>query len=193
MFDMGPYYITAMVNMLGPVKKVTGITHNGIPERTVGSGVKKGQKIKVEVETYIAGVLEFHSGAIGTLITSFETWGANLPRIEVYGTEASLSVPDPNGFGGPVKIKRPEYKDWVEVNLSHGYNDNFRGIGAADMAVGIKTGRKHRTSGALAFHVLDVMEAFHDASRTGKHVEIQSTCERPAMLPTGLKEGTLDE
>jgi predicted dehydrogenase len=115
-----------------------------------------------------------------------------VPRIEVHGTEGSLSVPDPNGFGGPVKVFRPGYEDWREVPLTHGYAENSRGIGAADMAYAIRSGRPHRASGELAYHVLDVMLSFQEASEKGRHVKVASTCRQPAPLPLGLRHGTLD-
>ena len=191
MFDMGPYYLTALVNMIGPVQRVTGCTRITFPERTITSEPKRGQKIQVEVPTHIAGIMEFDNGAIGTIVTSFDVWGGQLPCIEVYGTEGSLSVPDPNGFGGVVKIKR-QGGQWQEAPLSHGYLENSRSIGLADMATALQTGRPHRASAELAFHVLDLMHTFHDAADRGAHVKLDSTCERPAPLPVGLREGEVD-
>ena len=193
MFDMGPYYLTALVNLMGPVKRVTGSTRITFPKRVIGSEPKRGQVITVDVPTHVAGIMDFASGAVGTIITSFDVWAAELPRIEIYGSEGSLSVPDPNGFGGPVRIRKPGAKEWNEVPLTHGYAENSRGIGVADMAYALRSGRPHRASGDLAYHVLDIMHAFHDASREGKHIELESHCERPAALPLGLRHGTLDD
>jgi len=191
MFDMGPYYLTALINLMGPVKRVTGATRITFPERTITSEKKYGQKIQVEVPTHIAGIMDFASGAIGTISTSFDVWGGKLPFIEVYGTEGSLSVPDPNNFGGPVVVKR-ERGEWQEVPLTHGYLENTRSIGVADMACALQSGRPHRASGELAYHVLDLMHAFHDASDQGRHVEMESTCTRPASLPLGLLPGEVE-
>jgi len=193
MFDMGPYYLTALVALMGPVKRVTGSARVTFPERTITSQPKFGTKITVDTPTHIAGVMDFANGAVGTIITSFDVWAANLPRIEIYGTEGSLSVPDPNGFGGPVKVKRASGGDWMEVPLTHGHADNARGIGVADMAYGLRSGREHRSNGELAYHVLDIMHAFHDASSEGKHIDLKSTCARPAALPMGLRNGVLDK
>ncbi len=193
LFDMGPYYLTALVSLIGPVKRVTGSARTTFPERTITSQPKFGQKIQVNTPTHVAGVMDFASGAVGTIITSFDVWPANLPRIEIYGTAGSLSVPDPNTFNGPVRLWTPETKEWTEVPLTHGYTKNSRGLGVADMAYAIRSGRPHRANGDLAYHVLDVMHAFLDASRENRHVEVTSTCERPAPLPVGLTEGTLDE
>jgi predicted dehydrogenase len=193
MFDMGPYYITALVNLLGPIRRVTGSARISFPERLITSAPKNGTKIKVDVPTHVVGVMDFKNGAVGSIITSFDVWAAHVPRIEIFGSKGSLSVPDPNGFGGPVSILRSSGGGWQEVPLTHGYNDNNRSIGVADMAYAIRSGRKHRANGELTYHVLDVMHAFHDASKTGVHILLKSTCERPAALPTGLKEGTLDK
>ena len=192
MFDMGPYYLTALVNLMGPAKRVTGSARATFSTRTVTSKPKFGTVITVDVPTHVAGVVDFASGAVATIITSFDVWAANLPRIEIYGTEGSLSVPDPNGFGGPVSVRPGRAKEWSVVPLSHGYQENSRGIGVADMARGLETGRPHRASGELAYHVLDIMHAFHDASDSGKHVQLASTCEKPAPLPLGLRDGQLD-
>lgn len=192
MFDMGPYYLTALVALLGPAKRVTGSTRITFPERTITSAPKFGTQVVVDVPTHVAGIVDFANGAIGTIITSFDVWAAELPRIEIYGTLGSLSVPDPNGFGGPIKMLRPG-SGWSEIPLSHGYADNSRGIGVADMAYALRSGRTHRASGDLAYHVLDIMHAFHDASDAGKHIQLQSTCARPQPLPMGLRHGLLDE
>jgi len=191
MFDMGPYYLTAMVNMMGSVKRVTGLTRITFPERTITSEEKYGQKVVVDVPTHIAGVMDFANGAIGTIVTSFDVWGAQVPRIEVYGTEGSLSVPDPNGFGGTVMVKRGS-GEWKESPMSHGYLENSRSIGVADMACALQSGRKFRANGDLTYHVLDLMHAFHDASDTGKHVELESSCEQPEALPLGLLPGQIE-
>ncbi|MDD4890492.1 MAG: Gfo/Idh/MocA family oxidoreductase [Phycisphaerae bacterium] len=192
MLDMGPYYLTALVNLLGPVKRVSGSVRTTFPERTITSAGKFGQKIKVEVPTHVAGTLEFACGAIGTIVTSFDVWNANLPRIEIHGTEGSLSVPDPNGFGGEVKFCRAWAKEFATVPHTHS-TEVGRGIGIADLAYGLVFGRPHRANGDLANHVLDVMFAFEESSRTGRHVAITTTCDRPAALPVGLIAGQLDE
>jgi predicted dehydrogenase len=188
MFDMGPYYLTALVNLLGPVKRVTGSAQISFPERTVTNQWNYGDKLKVETATHIAGVMDFQNGAVATIITSFDIWAANLPRIEIYGSEGSLSVPDPNTFGGPVLLRRGGTAEWREMPLSHGFTKNSRGLGVADMASALRSGRPHRANGDLAYHVLDLMHAFHDASREDRHIYLESTCERPAALPLGLGE-----
>jgi len=192
MFDMGPYYLTALVNLIGPVRQVTGSTRITFPTRTITSEPKRGTVVTVDVSTHVVGTLDFRNGAIGTIITSFDVWAAQLPRIEVYGSEGSLSVPDPNTFGGPVRVFKAGEKEWQEVSLTHGYAENSRGLGVADMAMALRTGRKHRASGELAYHVLDIMHAIHEASNASSHRELQSTCARPEALPTGLEAGRVD-
>jgi predicted dehydrogenase len=192
MFDMGPYYLTALVSLIGPIRRVTGSARITFPERTITSQPKYGTKIRVDVPTHISGVMDFANGAVGTMITTFDVWGAQLPHIEIYGSEGSLSVPNPNNFCGPVTILRAGSKEWKEVPLTHGYTDQNRSLGVADMAKAIKTGRPHRANGEMAYHVLDIMHAFHDSSKQGKHIELQSTCTRPAALPMGLRNGKLD-
>jgi predicted dehydrogenase len=193
MFDMGPYYLTALVSLMGPVRRVTGSTRITFPERTITSQPLNGTKVEVEVPTHIAGVLDFANGAIATVVTSFDVWAAEVPRIEIYGTLGTLSVPDPNSFGGPVRLKTAGSNEWTEVPLSHGYASNTRSIGVADMAYALQFGRKHRANGEMAYHVLDIMHAIHDAASEGKHVTLASTCERPAPFPVGLLPGQLDQ
>lgn len=183
MFDMGPYYLTALIAMLGPVRRVTGSTRITFPERTITSQPKAGEVIKVQTPTHISGVLDFASGAIGTIITSFDVWSHQLPHIEVYGTEGTLIAPDPNSFGGPVFMCSAQAREWREVPHTHGFTENSRGMGAADMAHAMRTGHTPRASGELAYHVLDIMEAIHDSSREERHITLSSTCERPAPLP----------
>lgn len=185
MFDMGPYYLTALVSLLGPAKRVTGSARISFPQRTITSQPNYGKKIDVEVPTHVAGILDFQNGAVASIITSFDVWNANLPRIEIYGSEGSLMVPDPNTFGGPVSFRMHGQDEWKEIPLVFGYNENSRGLGVADMANAIVNGGKHRANGEVAYHVLDIMQGFHDASNEGRHYELKSPCERPAAFALG--------
>jgi predicted dehydrogenase len=191
MLDVGPYYVTALLNLLGPVRRVTGSARISFPERVATSDLHRGRRIPVEVPTHVAGVLDFVSGPVGTLITSFDIWATNLPRIEIYGSEGSLSVPDPNIFGGCVRVRRAGADGWSEMPLTHNA-EMSRGVGIADLAHAITTGRPHRASGELALHALDIMLGIEEASTTGRHVDITSRCARPAPLPMGLGAGELD-
>ena len=179
MFDMGPYYLTALVAMAGPVKRATGSARITFPQRTITSKPKYGKLIDVEVPTHVTGVLDFANGMVATIITSFDVWDAQLPRIEIYGSKGTISVPDPNSFGGPVYIKRAGAAQWSEIPLAHGYAENSRGIGLSDMARSLQTGQLHRANGEMAYHVLDIMHAIHDASEKGIHIEMESSCKRP--------------
>jgi predicted dehydrogenase len=174
------------------VQRVSGATRVTFPTRTITSQPLHGTVVDVEVPTHVVGTLEFANGAVGTIITSFDVWAAELPRIEIYGTAGTLSVPDPNTFGGPVRVRRAGASEWSEIPLTHGYAENSRGIGVADMAYALRSGRPHRASGELAYHVLDIMHAIHDAADAGRRVTLESTCERPAALPLGLRKGLLD-
>jgi len=192
LYDMGPYYLTALINLIGPVKRVTGSTRISFPERTITSQPKHGKKITVETPTHLATVMDFANGAIGVLVTSFDTWAAELPRIEIYGSEGTLSVPDPNTFGGPVRLWRPDTEQWQEIPLVSGWPENSRSLGVADMAHALRSGRPHRASGALAYHVLDIICAAHEASQQGKHIELTSHVEQPTPLPLDLPKNRLD-
>ncbi len=192
MFDMGPYYLTALVALMGPVRRVTGATRVTFPQRTITSQPKHGTVIDVDTPTHIAGIMDFMSGAIGTIVTSFDVWSHQHPCIEIYGTTGTLQVPDPNGFGGVVRLRRAGDGEFREIPLSHGLSQNSRGVGVADMAYALRSGRRHRANEALTYHVLDLMHAFHDASDNGRHVILESACERPASLPMNLPSNALD-
>jgi predicted dehydrogenase len=171
------------VALLGPIRDIAGMTRISKPERTIASEPNKGRKIKVEVPTHVAGTLRFASGAIGTIITSFDIpAGSGLPRIEIYGTEGTLSVPNPNTFGGPVRLKRSWQDDWIDVPVTPPYDGNSRGVGVVDMADAIRSGRDHRASGELAYHVLEAMHGFHDSSDSGTVYRMRSDCRVPALL-----------
>jgi predicted dehydrogenase len=182
MFDMGPYYLTALVNLMGPVVRACGSAKRTFATRTVSSEPLKGSVIDVEVPTHIAGVMDFKSGAVGTIITSFDVWSHTMPFIEIYGSAGSLRVPDPNTFGGPVLVKRGRAAEWSEIPLFHAYPENSRGLGVADMADAIARGRPHRASGELTSHVLELMHGFHDASASGMYYQVSGTCARPEAL-----------
>jgi predicted dehydrogenase len=191
MLDMGPYYVTGLVSLLGPVKRVAGITAMSFPTRTITSQPLSGTVIKVETPTHLAGTLEFVNGCIVNIATSFDVWRHSMPIMELYGTEGSMSLPDPNTFLGPVKVAKAGDKDWTEMPLTHS-DQTSRGIGVADMAKALAAGRPARAAGEMAAHVLDVMLAFNESSKAGKYVTIASRCDRPAPLPPGLPLGEMD-
>jgi predicted dehydrogenase len=192
LFDMGPYYLSTLINLIGPITRVTGSTSISFKERTVTNKENYGKKIPVQTPTYIAGILDFKNGAVGTLITSFDVWGSSTPFIEIYGTTGSLSVPDPNTFGGPVKIRQQYSNEWKEIPIALNYTDNTRGLGVADMAHSILNNRPHRANGEIAYHILDIMHGIHESSDSGSHYEVESTVQQPKPVPLGLLEGELD-
>lgn len=192
MFDMGPYYLTALVSLLGPVKTVCGIAKTSFPQRTITSEPKFGQIIDVKVPTHVAGTLEFVSGPVATMITSFDVWDSTLPRIEIYGSRGTLIVPDPNTFNGPILFKPAGGERFAEIPLLHSHAMNSRGIGVADMAACIGSGRSPRANGELANHVLEIMHAFHDSSESKRYAELTTSCERPRPLAPGMIQGIVE-
>lgn len=190
--DMGPYYITDLVNLLGPVARVQAMSATPQKERLIYSEPKKGQKMPVHVATHVTGTLAFKSGALIQVTLSFDVPAHQHLPFELYGTEASLIVPDPNWFGGEVKTRKPTEKEWQPVEVTLPYTDaNYRSLGVADMAHAILSGRPHRASGDLALHVLEVMEAFEIASREGRIVDIRTPVERPAPIADSLRDGRI--
>ena len=185
LLDMGPYYLTALVSLLGPVRRVSGSARASFPTRLVTSRPRAGEVIEVEVPTHCAGVLDFENGAVGTLVTSFDVWAESGAALNVYGAEGTLALPDPDEFGGTIQLLRPGSGS-EDVPLTAGFADESRGLGLAEMADAIAAGRPHRASGELAFHVLDVAESLYESSLEGRHREIASGV-RPEALPAGWR------
>ena len=183
LFDMGPYYLTALVNLLGPVVRVSGSAARAFGERVAGHESRLGERIAVNTPTHVTAQLEFGAGVVGTFIASFDVPGSELPRIEIYGTEATLSVPDPNTFGGPVRIRRLGAQGWEDLPITRPYAENSRGIGLADLLSAADRGAPHRASGELAGHVLEIMHRTLESAQAGHPLWIKSTVERPAGLP----------
>jgi predicted dehydrogenase len=191
MLDMGPYYITDLVQLLGPIASVMGTATRPRQERLITSQPLNGTKIPVEVSTHVTGTLEFVSGAAVAITMSFDVPKHKHLPIEIYGTTGSLLVPDPNRFGGEVSLAKTG-GEWEVQPHSHGNTEGeFRSIGVADMAAAIVANRPHRASGALALHVLEAMEAFQISSDEGRRVKLETTVERPAPLPPGLATGQI--
>lgn len=183
LFDMGPYYLTALVSLLGPVRRVTGSARSSFPERTIRSHPRAGETIPVDVPTHLAAVLDFTAGPIATLVTSFDVWADETPRLEIYGSEGTLACPDPNTFGGPVRLRRAGDDVWHDVPITRPWTDNSRGLGLADMAGALRASTPHRANGDLAYHILEIMHAVETASRENRHVAITGAPERPEPLP----------
>ena len=192
MLDMGPYYLTDLVNLLGPISSVSGVATRLRSERRVTSEPLNGAHIPVEVATHVTGTLLFANGAAVSIAMSFDAPRHKHVPIELYGEVGSLIVPDPNHFGGKVEFASAD-EDWREIPITRTYADgNYRILGLADLASAIRANRKHRASGELAFHVLEAMEAFQTSSDSGKAVTISTRPERPAPLPATLAVGELD-
>jgi predicted dehydrogenase len=192
--DMGPYYITALVNLIGPVVRVTAMGARVREQRIITSEPLRGRSVLVGVGTHVSGVLEFAQGAVISVTMSFDAAKHRHTPIELHGLEGSMQVPDPNRFDdnpayGVIEIARPG-GNWEPQPIRFGYGDgNYRILGVADMAHAIRAGRPHRASGALALHALEVMEALDTAAQTGRRVDITSTVERPAPMACQLDAG----
>ncbi len=192
MFDMGPYYLTALVSILGPAQTAVGEATKFREERLITSQPFNGTVIKVEVPTHVTGILQFGNGIVGTITTSFDVAEPYGVHLTIYGTEGTLVLPDPNGFGGPVQMRR-DGGELQDVPLRFPYAENSRGVGVADIAYAIRSGRPARANGELAFHVLDIMHTIHEAAAQGCRLPLESRCERPALMPADLPEFTLDQ
>lgn len=192
LLDVGPYYFTALVSLFGPIRRVSGMARTTYPERTIRSEPRRGETIRPEEPTHVTSLIEFQSGPIATLLTSFDVWDMYAPAMTIYGSAGTLTAPDPNTFGGPVRLRQEGAEEGREVALTHAHPEDSRGLGVADLAYALRTGRPHRASGELAFHVLDAMHAVLEAASTGRCVELTSSCERPAPLPEGLGQYELD-
>jgi predicted dehydrogenase len=200
MLDIGPYYITQLVNLLGPVVRVAAQATTGYTTRTVSSEPLKGSIINVEVATTVNGVLSFANGASMTITTSWDVWKHRRVPFEIYGSEGSMLVPDPNFFGGEPMVTERD-SEWMPLDISgHPFGvpnrytsggahvADYRIIGLLDMAAGVRNDRPHRASGELAMHVLEVLDAFERSSTEGRHVMIGTSCQRPEPLPLGKDE-----
>jgi predicted dehydrogenase len=212
LLDIGPYYVTALVSLLGSAKRCAAMSKRTFGRRIVESEPNKGKAIDVEVDTHVTGSIEFASGAIATLIASFDVWDSELPRMEIYGTKGTICIRDidpvdgPNLFGGKVLVRdvdsyrwkglprREPFPDWSEIPIEHRFNDlshrrNSRGIGLVDMAYALTAKREARASGVMGLHCLEVMEGLLTSASEQRFYDFQSRCERPAPLPENFPEG----
>ncbi len=182
MLDMGPYYVTALLYLLGPVRRVCGSVKAAFPERTITSQPKTGKVVTVETPTHITGEMDFHNGATAHITTTFDVYGSAIAPITIFGSEGTMLVPDPNNFSGEIRVKRAG-TDFERVEQTHSHAENSRGIGVLDMAYAIREGRfDHRASGALALHALEVMTAFERSSVEERHVHMTTSPERPRAM-----------
>ena len=213
MMDMGPYYVTALVQLLGEVEGLTGVSRKAFDQRVITSMPHHGETVDVEVDTYVTGTLHFASGAVGTIFTTFDVYyaGKSQARFEVYGTKGTLIVPDPNTFGGPVLMYRPEdqqamrvdpglmaqqrpdpYQGYRELPLMFDYRENSRALGLADMCKALESGRDHRANQELQLHVLEILTGFEKSSRQKAYLPLTTGYERGKAMQQGLIHGQLE-
>jgi len=192
MLDMGPYYVTALVNLMGPVAAVTAVANKSFAERLITSEPLAGTVVGVDVPTHYNGILEFESGAVGTLTTTFDVYYPFQSRLEIYGTQGSLLLPDPNYFGGVIKVMRPGARETAELPLFFDYAENSRGLGIADMAKALRTGRGARVSGEMICHVLEIMTGFEKSSDARAAVDLETRFTRGAAMVRPRMRGILD-
>ncbi|NIH78475.1 Gfo/Idh/MocA family protein [Amycolatopsis viridis] len=181
LYDMGPYYLTAIIVLLGPVRAVRAADRTTHARRTIATGPRAGGAIDVEVPTYVTAILELASGPLVSCLLTFDVTASRLPHIEIHGTDATLEVPDPDKFDGPVRLGTGPTAVWRTVAPLAGLPTG-RGTGLADLADAIAAGRPHRTGSEMAYHVLDIMCGIGEAARTGNRVELASRCARPAPV-----------
>ncbi|MBE6390293.1 MAG: Gfo/Idh/MocA family oxidoreductase [Lentisphaerae bacterium] len=184
MLDIGPYFISQLINLLGPAKYVTAAVTRGADRRAGGDDTVP-RIYPVTVPTHQSGIIEFASGVQITMINSYEVFAPSRhPFIELYGSRGALAMFHPNYFGGKVEVFQDGYEDWKEVPPAFIYNSDARSIGLADMIESILTGKPARASGDLAYHALEIMLGFEKSAESGCRIELKSTCSRPeAMLP----------
>jgi predicted dehydrogenase len=188
LLDMGPYYLTALVHFFGPVVRVTGLATRSDRPRTIETGPKAGTPIPVGIDTHITALLEHANGITSTVTVSFEIWRSRAPKFEVYGTEGTISVPDPNMFSDPVEVAVRD-EDWRVVPDSAGVIDTGRGVGLADLAEAIEEDRPLRASGRVALHVLEIMDAVLRSNDEKAVITISSTAEKPDVMPLRTASG----
>ena len=182
LFDMGPYYLTSLVTLFGPVVRVSGSATRSDRRRSIARGPDAGATFPVDVDTHVTAIVEHVNGAVSTVFVSFEQWASRVPEFEVYGTRGTIAVPDPNEFSGTPEVWTTDDQQWRPVAPIAGYPDAGRGVGVADLATALTTGTTPRASGVLGLHVLEVMEAILVAGAEHRSVEITSTVERPEAV-----------
>lgn len=187
-FDRGPYYLNALIHLLGPVRRVTASAQKTWPTRSEGD-----REFEVNVPTHVAGVLDFANGAVCQLLMTNDVFDTGLPHIEIYGSEGSLRCIDPNNFGGELLMRTTEDSELKPVANRYGYSGNSRGVGVADFCAALQNDRPARAAGEMAFHVVDIINSLIESSDHGRHIDLGTTCAQPAILPRGLEEWTIDD
>jgi predicted dehydrogenase len=182
LLDMGPYYLTAIVALLGPVARVAGFASTPTPSRVIRVGPRAGSSFEVETQTHVSAVLELDSGVTANLVASFEATDRYVCDLEIHGREGVLGLPDPNAFEGPLRLRRNR-GDWEEVAYAARGAREARGIGVQDLCEAVAEGREPRASGRLGAHVVDVARSVLEAAAEGRTLPVATRAERPAPLP----------
>lgn len=214
MMDMGPYYVTALVHLLGEVDTIQGFTKASFPTRTITSQPHYGETIDVDVDTYLCGQMKFTSGAIATIFTTFDVYYPPFQQanFKIFGTKGTLVVPDPNTFGGPIRLFRPEdqemrimgdpalrkaamndpFAGYKEMPLMFDYKENSRALGLSDMCKAIETKREFRANYQQQHHVLEILTGFSKSSAEGKAIKLKTKYERTMPMKNNPMHGILD-
>ncbi len=188
MMDMGPYYLTALVNMLGRVTSTMSVAKSNFDTRIITSAPHFGEEVHVDVPTHVHGILNFDQGAVATIFTTFDVYSDQQARFEVYGTEGTLIVPDPNNFKGEVRLLKPNNEGYKDLPLCFDYTENSRGLGLADMAKAIEQHRPFRANCEQTLHVLEIMERL----QAGGSATIQSPYSRQEPMQVRGVQGILE-
>jgi predicted dehydrogenase len=209
LLDLGPYYLTAMIFLLGPILQVSGMARRTFDTRMIESRPRHGENIPVDVDTHVSGLIEFVSGVIGSMTMSFDIWDSQMPRLEIYGEKGTICIPDldpvhgANVFQGEVwyrtretsrwtyQPRKPGFDDWQVAENTHGFNEDYRGLGLLDLSYAVRDNRPVRASGEMALHVCEVMSGMLTSASTGKYQKMKTTCEVPAPLPEDFPRSEL--
>lgn len=184
-FDMGPYYLTMLVSLLGPAESVCAFSSKGFPERTCTCpGPHTGETFPVEIPTHNAGTIRFANGTIATVIFSFDVWNDPISSSALFGTKGSIKLPDPDTFGGLVSLMKEGGEHFEDQEISFPHTENSRGLGLLDMAAAIRENRPHRANGKIAAHVLEIMHALSESAETHQFIGLETTCEIPETMPS---------
>lgn len=182
MMDMAPYYLNMFVSLIGPVESVSTMSKITWPERTIKVAPRRGEKIQVEVPTYVSSTLKFQNGVIATFVNAFDIWATKQPFIEIYGEKGTMVIPDPNNYNGDVLVKRFRDEEWRVLPKFVEYNNYGRGIGIVDMIRSIEAGVPHKASVEMAYHITDVIFAMDEAGESHQEVKITSSADQPSGL-----------
>ncbi len=192
LFDMGPYYLTTFASLFGPARSIVGSAKFSGNDRVIHAKGRVGQTFTATAPTHVSSIIEFVSGPTVTLTTSFDVKATRLRNIEIYGSDATLLVPDPNTFGGPLRVRSLLADDWRDIPLPKPNIPQQRGIGLADMLSAARNDRPHRASSQLALHVVELMTATLESAEQGRRIDLGSTFDRPEPMNFNLPENSFD-